>query len=836
MKVIISEKPSVARDIAAVIGQGSPSKSEGYFQMGDLVFTWAFGHLLELVNPEEYNPEWKQWRFGTLPMIPEDYNFQEKPIRDASKQLKVITGLYKTATEIVNACDAGREGELIFWRIARRIGWGRNLEPGKPGDRNASRMWLNSMTPGAIKKAWEDREPISLPKYTNLASSSYARAEADWILGLNMTRASSLAFHRPSDVKVWSVGRVQTPVLAEIVRRDLTIENFNPEPFWTVPVSLHEPEPFKAILDVPDTAKTLGDRKDRFASQEDADHYSSMIAGKNLSWDLRDHTKEKKERPPKLFSLTSLQRTCSQVFGWTAKKTLSVAQECYEKEKTLTYPRTESEFLPDDYVDTAHSIFESLTEFFGNELAGVPIISPRDSEQSWHFNSAKVSDHFAIVPTGNSPSDSPTKATSDTAKLWNLVAGRFLSAFGDTALAAEVSRVLTCAETPEPLTARCSGKTYTKKGWLEIAQALGVTGNRKETVLPIVEDSCISFDATTEKGETKPPAPYNESSILAMMENVATIFDQDEEEHGENISDLKKAVAARGLGTPATRADIIETLVQRNYVVREKKSLRATANGTTLIKNLRSHDLDSLTRAETTADWELKLKDIESGENNRRDFLDELSGSLREMIGKLAGSAESNRPDPAGPTDHPCPKTGDPVIDQGNYYTYPGYPELRCWKTIASRAITLAEWDAIIAAAETGEESPVMEGFLSKKKQKFDAMLKLDLATNKASFAFPENSGGGGFRNSDTSAKCPRSGEPVTESPKAYSFPGWPDIPLWKEISGRKMSLEDYLAITAAWHEGIPSKLYSFKSRKTKKTFKARLAPGNGKMEMKFDN
>lgn len=825
MIVIVCEKPSVARDVAAVVAKGAKS-ADGFLDGGEIKLTWGLGHLLELVDPEAYEARWKQWDFSVLPMVPDNFRFAEQPVRNGAKQLKAVSQLLRQADEIVNACDAGREGELIFWRMARFAGWGKGKEPGEPGGTKATRLWLDSMTPETIRRAWAQRRPLTEPRYANLARAAYSRAEADWLLGLNMTRAASLAFPRQSgrvNVKVWSVGRVQTPVLAEIVRRDKAIENFRPEAFFQVEGKFGA-DGYSALIDVPEGMAKLGDKRDRFASRDAAEAIAGAITRhRECEWTVTDERTRKTERPPKLFSLTSLQRHCAGAFGWTAKHTLEVAQECYEKHKTLTYPRTESENLPDDYPETAQKVFAEVSSALGAKGEGLK--NPRESDQQWHFNSKKVSDHFAIIPTGTIPADT----ASDAGKLWALVAGRFVVAFADTAIAWEVKRTLTGAPEKDALIGRVSGKTYESRGWLNVAEGLGLVRARHDSELPAVGETDRASGAEVRSGQTKPPDPYNESSLLSMMENVARIVEADHDHDEESLEDLKDALAARGLGTPATRADIIETLLRRGFLVRQKKSLVATEAGRLLIDNLVAKNLDALTKPALTADWEMRLKGIERGDDLRRDFLEDLVRLMTGMLGNLSPLPGRSGKDPVS-TSVFCPISGEAIQDCGSWFVFPGLEGVKFWRTVAQREMSAEDYRAVVAG-----EDVVFEGFVSKAGNPFSAGLAFDRTSGKVSFVFADRGGsGGGLPRKELSLICPKAERPVEETPKAWTFPGWPELTCWKTMAGRKMRAEDYRDALVAGMDGRPGPtLKGFKS-KAGKPFSAALKLSGNRFEFDF--
>ena len=811
--VIVAEKRSVAEDLVKALLNGRGQAHDGFFSFGDVVITYCSGHLVGLAEPDEYpGTRWSSWQFDSLPLVPQDLEFVYKPVNErAAKQLGVIKKLARESDLVVNACDAGREGELIFWYALRWCGWGKGRKPGVPGDKPVKRMWYDSMTPEALRAAYQQMRPITDPQFLKLAEAAYTRSEADWILGMNATRAASLSLPKQQAdfaVKVWSVGRVQTPVLAEIVNRDRKIETFVSVPFWGVQVTFGRGELYQGNLRAPEGRAIVGDNKDRFAKKDDAEWYAQLISrSQGLEWSAAEEAQPVKEKPPRLFSLTSLQRYCIKKFGWTAQQVLELAQECYEKEKTLTYPRTESEHLPDDYVETAERVFQTMVQEVAANLEGHrELISPKNTKQKV-FDSSKVSDHFAIVPTGAIPKEKGSNAY----RLWEVVVKRFVIAFGTTAEAENVKRTLRTSIEGEELQAQAEGKTYSRKGWIELAEALGEASSR-EKFLPALADPEISNGAVVKEGKTQPPSPYDEDSLLAMMENVQRILEADDD-HGEvELDALKEAVAARGLGTPATRASIIETLIERGYVARERKGkktiLRATAAGQFLIDRLVGIGVTVLTKPMMTADWEMRLKNIERGRNdeNRERFLGELVEDLKQQIQIFRSTgAQQDRI-----TGAMCPITGKPIIDKGSKYEVAGYPGGRFPKQILGQSFTEHDIANILAG-----RSPL---FSFKGKKAFEAKMKWDPENKQITFDFD-------IGPQSLRVKCPKTGQLVIDQGAWYEFAGWPEIRCWKKWLDRKMTPEEYAEIFAAYLDGAGTsrELRGFYSQKKKRRFDAKV-------------
>lgn len=814
MKLIIAEKPSVARDIARVLGGGQ--NGPGFISCGqDIIITWCIGHLLQIAAPEQMNPAWKAWNARALPLIPTGLRFMHVPVNDdLGKQIDVIRGLMKGASEVVNACDAGREGELIWRHVVEHLGWQDRRVKG-------SRMWLRSMTPEAIKEAWEKRESASLPKYENLACAAKAREEADWLLGLSMTRAVTLANPRPTVKKgasVWSVGRVQTPVLGLIVRRDEAIENFKVETFWRVEVMFDGAKGlFGAWLDVPQSKDVFGDDLNRFKNKDVAEQAARSAA--SGIWDCKDEGKPGIERPPGLFSLGGLQQTMSRKAGWSAQRTLEIAQECYEKHKILSYPRTESAFLPSDFIPTADRIFSKVTAWL--DLSGG--VNPSNSEQAARlFDSNKVSDHYAIIPTETKPADELPETCR---LLWETVAHGFALAFAPNAHFIKTERVL---ERSDGFHARTSGKVYKVEGWKSLAEIwLGKPQQEDEighSELVASNAQATSIKADAVAGKTTPPKPYDEASLLAVMENIARVLDGDDEE----ADSFREAISARGLGTPATRAGIIETLIARAFIERrtqgKKPVIKSTAHGRELIGFLNAHEVGKLALPDETARWEVRLQGIERGEETERSaFLSELVAELRSHLEKMHASIQGESAKRSGVAlDVLCPKSGEPVLERATYYVFPGWPELKAWKEQRGRSISASDYAQGLEALEKGMSTPLVM-FKSKAGNEYRAGLAWKVPGCELDFALPSQDGENVARPVPSGSQW--NGEPIMETEKYFvALVGKKTglrLKLWKRVSGRDMTAEDYLQVLQAKRDKSPPPVFEFWSEKKQKSFSA---------------
>ncbi len=569
MKVVLAEKPSVARELASFLG--ASARREGYLEGNGYQVTWALGHLATLKEPQDYDPALKRWSLETLPFVPERFGI--KPIEEggARKQLAIVRRLFRDADELICATDAGREGELIFRYIQELLG-----STGKP----ARRLWLSSLTESAIRDAFRRLRPLS--DYDNLYAAARSRSEADWIVGLNATRYYTVS-HRASGV-LWSVGRVQTPVLAMIVRRDDEIRHFKPEPFW---------ELLTRYRDV--TFKFAGDR---FAREEDARALLERVLGRPF---VIRGVEKKPERipPPQLYDLTELQRDMNRRYGMSADATLKAAQSLYEN-KLISYPRTDSRYLGNDMKDQVPDILEALRPLKPAEIGRLDLSALPFTGRI--INNSKVSDHHAIIPTGKRPAGLAPASQ----KVFDAVVTRLIAAF----YPACVKEVTTVNGSSEDVPFRARGVRVLDPGWTVLyPRKEDDKKEKKDDDKKDEEQELPEFrvgetgphEPFVRRGETTPPRSYTENTLLGAMETAGKLVDEEQ---------LKEALKERGLGTPATRAAIIETLIERGYITRDKKTLAATDLGRYLIAIVRDRSLKS---PELTGDWEAKLRQVERG-------------------------------------------------------------------------------------------------------------------------------------------------------------------------------------------------------------------------------
>ena len=623
--LIVTEKPSVAGDIAKALG-GFEKKSDHY-DSEKFAITWAVGHLLELLPPEEIDPKYKRWLLQDLPIIP--VKFEYKPKDGQKERLEGIKSLAKKSNILgfVNACDAGREGELIFRELYDFCGQPKAIK----------RLWLQSMTPAAIRNEFNSLKDGK--DFDHLGDAARCRAESDWLIGMNATRAITRRL-RPKNQKgaSWSVGRVQTPTLALIVKRENDVLRHRPEPYWAVEgrfsTDTHEysGQWFDPLFKKPASSEedeetaSVREKEDRIFS---ADRLKIVLAdleahkGQSKASEIR---KESKEIAPQLFDLTMLQREANRRFGMPASRTLQAAQRLYEKHKLLTYPRTDSKCLPEDYVEPVQEILKKFSngELPGNLMsASKKILKAGLLNKERIFNNKGISDHFAIIPTG----EIPTKLEGDDERIFDLVVKRFLAAFMQHAIWAKVERISQVGSQ----NFRTRVQDLQVPGWREV---YGLD-SEEESRLPklnekdptgTVKVGALEFLST--ENATKPAPRLTEAKLLGLMEHAG---------RSVNDEDIAGALKEKGIGTPATRAEIIENLVIKEYIARTGKALRATAKGIRLVDILSRIPVSGLASVELTGEMEFDLKKMEKGQKSRAEFMKEMIAFTTEIVEKTRG-------------------------------------------------------------------------------------------------------------------------------------------------------------------------------------------------------
>ena len=590
MILCITEKPAVAKDIASILG--ATTRREGYYEGNGYNITWTYGHLCELKEPNDYTDAWKRWSLVSLPMIPERFSIKLKNDKGIEQQFATIKSLVAQASEVINCGDAGQEGELI-----QR--WVLQLAECKVPVR---RLWISSLTDDAIRQGFADLKPAA--DFNNLFMAGLCRAAGDWLLGMNATRLYSLKYSEPG--KVLSIGRVQTPTLALIVRRHLEILNFRPEDFWELK-TLYRGATFNA---------TSG----RFTAEEQATPILDRIKDQPLTI-TSVSKKAGREAPPRLFDLTSLQVECNKRWGWTADRTLQLIQSLYEK-KVTTYPRVDTTYLPDDVYPKVPDILRRMTPY---APLTAPLLAAKIPKSKKVFDNAKVTDHHAIIPTG----EAPTRLAGDEKLMYHLIALRFIAAFYPDC---EFSTTTVMA-TVDDVEFKTTGKVITKPGWRELFKNDKADDDKEgdDKLLPdFTEGESGPHEPSLLKKQTQPPKPYTEGTLLRAMETAGRTVDDEE---------LRDAMRENGIGRPSTRAGIIETLFRRRYIARERKNIVATQAGIDLIALIREELLKS---AKLTGIWENKLRRIERGDYSALDFINELKTMVTEIVHTVI-TDDSNR-------------------------------------------------------------------------------------------------------------------------------------------------------------------------------------------------
>ncbi|HMI98613.1 MAG TPA: DNA topoisomerase 3 [Gaiellaceae bacterium] len=743
--LIIAEKPSVGRDIAGALdgvfqkrtlADLSPKAKKGgkddptFLESDDYVITWAVGHLVQLAEPEEYDEKWKKWRMADLPIVPPD-GFKLVP-RDAKskKQLKLVATLLnrEDVEHVVNACDAGREGELIFAYLYESV-FGvapNNSDAPKP----VERLWINSMTKQAIREGFEKLRPGE--QLQPLESAARARSEADWLVGMNATRAATIR-GRAWVGGVVSLGRVQTPTLAIIVRREREIQAFVPEPYWLVHGSFDPRyeglwfDPVKAAdNDTPTGQETW------LKEAERAEEIVAKVAGKTGAVESVER-KEQSQSAPLLYDLTSLQRDANSRFGFSARRTLQAAQSLYEDKKAITYPRTNSRYLSGDLVPQLKPTAETLVGIPEYETAARFVMKLDKLPLGRVVNDAKVEDHHALIPT-DVPHDLST-FSPDERRIFDLVARRFLAVFHPPARYAR-TEIVTLVEEER---FRTRGKVTLEAGWRGVyGVEADVNGKPKEddpesVELPPLEkgQEVKVVAAESEAKETRPPARYTEATLLSAMETAGKLIDDEE---------LREAMKEHGLGTPATRAETIETLIRREYIERAGKDLVPTPKGLQVITMLEEN---LLTSPELTGNWEKRLGDIEHGKGQKDDFIQGIEDFTKSTVEAIAAlDKEKLRPERVelGLCPRCGAETGEIIRENSKAFgctSWKSREETGCgfviWKRVAGRTLTP---ELARQLMDEGKTKEVLSGFRSKAGKPFRARLVLN-DEGKVEFEFP---------------------------------------------------------------------------------------------------
>lgn len=816
--LIIAEKPSVANDIAKSLG--GFTKHDEYFESEEYVLSSAVGHLLEIAVPEEYDVKRGKWSFAHLPMIPP--YFALNPIAKTESRLKVLNKLIKRkdVTALINACDAGREGELIFRLIAQ------NAKAKQP----VKRLWLQSMTPGAIRDGFAQLR--SDEEMLPLADAARCRSEADWLIGINGTRAMTAFNSKEGGFYLTTVGRVQTPTLSIVVERDEKIKKFVPRDYWEVraefvcAAGVYEGRwldtGFKKDENDPEK------RAERLWSKAAAD--SIALACKGKPGIVSEESKPTTSMAPALFDLTSLQREANGRFGFSAKNTLGLAQALYEKHKVLTYPRTDSRHLPEDYLPTVKSTLEVVKQNpnyhqFAKQILDKGWVKPNKRI----FDNTKISDHFAIIPTGIAP-----KGLSEPEqKLYDLVTRRFMAVF----FPAAEFQVTTRFTEVSGHQFKTEGKVMTNPGWLAV-YGKDTTDDKEGggNLVPVAKGEKVHTDKVNANGlVTKPPARYTEATLLSAMEGAGKLVDSDE---------LRDAMAGKGLGTPATRAAIIEGLLTEKYLIREGRELMSTAKASQLMTLLRGLGVSELTAPELTGEWEHKLSQMEKGRISREEFMREIAQMTQIIVKRAKEYNNDTIPGEYATLETPCPNCSGVVKE--NYRRFACTKcEFSMTKTPGSRQFEIAEVEELLKNRTIGP----LQGFRSKMGRPFAAILRIardeDINNFKLEFDFGQNDEEGedgegvDFSGQTPLGPCPKCNAGVYEMGLAYVCEHSVAKPKTCDFrSGRIILQQEILPEQMAklLNEGKTDLLPGFISQRTRRPFKAFLVRGkDGKISFEFE-
>ncbi len=796
--LVIAEKPSVAQDIVRALTPvaGKFEKHDEYFESDTYVVSSAVGHLVEIQAPEQYDVKRGKWSFAHLPVIPP--HFDLKPVDKTKTRLNAVVKLAKRkdVDKLVNACDAGREGELIFRLIEQYAGGAKPL--GKP----VSRLWLQSMTPQAIRDGFDHLRTNA--QMQPLADAARCRSEADWLVGINGTRAMTAFNSRDGGFFLTTVGRVQTPTLSVVVEREELIRKFVSRDYWEVHATFAaQAGEYPAKWFNPAHKKDADDaekKADRVWSLAEARTIADAVRGQQAT--VTEESKPTTQASPLLFDLTSLQREANGKFGFSAKTTLQIAQSLYERHKALTYPRTDSRALPEDYVPVVKKTFEMLADSDMKHLAPHALTALNGNyikPTKRVFDNAKVSDHFAIIPTLQAPSG----LSEAEQKLYDLVVRRFMAVFFPSAEYQVTTRITTVTPTlgtgvsslpPEGANVarggpsqhsaashnfKTEGKVLVKPGWLAIYGKEAAAevedakeGDKGQNLVPVAPNEKVRGETVEAKGlKTKPPARYSEATLLGAMEGAGKTVEDDE---------LREAMQEKGLGTPATRSSIIEGLIAEKYMLREGRELIPTAKSFQLMTLLRGLDVQELTKAELTGEWEYKLAQMEQGKLSREKFMAEIAAMTEHMVKKAKEYDRDTIPGDYATLAAPCPNCGGIVKENYRRYTCTGtdgHSEgcgFSFGKSPAGRTFEPAEVEQFLRDKHIGP----LDGFRSKAGWPFVAemVIKFDEEAKnyKLEFDFGDDKAGEedgeiiDFSAQTALGACPKCGGNVFEHGKNY--------------------------------------------------------------------
>ncbi len=816
--LIIAEKPSVANDIAKSLG--GFTKEGDYFESDQYVLTSAVGHLLEIRAPEEYEVKRGKWSFANLPVIPPDFALE--PIAKTESRLKLLNKLIrrKDISTIVNACDAGREGELIFRLIAQ---YTKAKQPIK-------RLWLQSMTPAAIRDGFkhlrDDEEMLPL------ARAARSRSEADWLIGINGTRAMTAFNSKEGGFFLTTVGRVQTPTLSIVVQREEKIKNFVPRDYWEVRAEfvcaqgVYEGRWLDTAFKKDETDPEK--RAERLWSRAAADSIVTACLGRNGK--VTEESKPTTSISPALFDLTSLQREANARFGFSAKNTLALAQALYERHKVLTYPRTDSRHLPEDYLQTSMQTLECLTgnanyETFASQILQNHWVRPNKRI----FDNRKISDHFAIIPT----TQLPKSLSEPEQKLYDLVARRFMAVFFPAAEFLVTTRFTDVAGHRF----KSEGRVMIKPGWLAVyGREMPVSGRNSENdrlLVPVSPGEPVLTDKVlVDEQVTRPPARYTEATLLSAMEGAGKLVDDE----------LREAMMGKGLGTPATRAAIIEGLLSEKYLLREGRELIPTPKAFQLMTLLKGLDVKELTMPELTGEWEFKLAQMEKGQISREEFMRQIAQMAQIIVKRAKEYDEDTIPGDYATLKTPCPKCGGEIRENYRRFACTNC-DFSISKTPGSRQFSVPEVEELLKNGQIGP----LQGFRSKQGRPFAAILKIVPDSEKDGFRLEFDFGQPqeddaevpDFSDRIPLGVCPKCQGRVYEAGLSYICENAVARPKTCDFRSGRIILQQEIVpeqMAKLLKEGQTDLLAGFVSQRTHRPFKAYLALGkDGKVSFRFE-
>jgi len=836
--LIIAEKPSVAQDIVRALTPtaGKFDKHDEYFESDGYLVTSAVGHLLEIKAPEEFDVKRGKWSFANLPVIPP--HFDLNPIDKSKGRLGAILKLVKRkdVSELINACDAGREGELIF----------RLIQQHSKSKHPVRRLWLQSMTPAAIRDGFDHlrTDKQMLP----LADAARCRSEADWLVGINGTRAMTAFNSRDGGFFLTTVGRVQTPTLSIMVEREEKIRKHVSRDYWELKATFAaQAGEYEGKWFDPKWKKNADDpeqRADRLWNERDARAIQQAALGQPAS--VTEEAKPSTQSAPGLYDLTTLQREANSRLGFSAKTTLSIAQALYEKHKVLTYPRTDSKHLPEDYVDVVKQTMKMIsTEDMPGPLRALAVHAKTAIKEGLVkpnkkiFDNTKVSDHFAIIPTLQAP-----KSLSEIeAKLYDMVVKRFLAVFFPSAEFMVTTRISTVKVQDKEHKFQTNGKVMVKPGWLAVygreaqeddANLVAVAAGE------IVRTENVAVNAL----KTKPPARYTEATLLSAMEGAGKLIDDD---------DMREAMQEKGLGTPATRAATIEGLIYEKYIHRDGRDLVPGAKAFQLMTLLRGLGIEDLTKPELTGNWEYQLAEMEKGKLERETFMAEIAAMTERIVKKAKEYDRDTIPGDYATLKTTCPNCGGVVKENYRRFACSGIPGKTeaCGFSISkipgSRAFELDEVEKFLADKKIGP----LEGFRSKAGWPFTAELKLafddEIKNWKLEFDFGEDAKKDGesgepidFSAQESLGVCPKDQGHVYEHGTSYVCEHAVGANVTCDFKSGKIILQQPVAreqMNKLLETGKTDLLEGFVSNKTRRKFKARLAydKKEGKVSFEFE-